>query len=63
MTIPVLAGFVSRKKIDGDFINNHHTLRIPPLTHIRELISASYEIEKSENRHQLPDKKWIEQLV
>jgi serine/threonine-protein kinase HipA len=48
---------------DGDFINSSHTLRIPPLTSIRELIYASGEVEKNEERNTLPDKKWLNQLI
>lgn len=52
------------KEIDKDyFINSDNTLRIPPITSIRELIHASHEIEKSEEENELPDKKWITQLL
>ena len=56
-------GFRCKKTPDGDFINSSNTLRIPPLTSIRELIHASREIEKSEEGNKLPDKKWLTQLV
>lgn len=49
--------------MDGDYINASETLRIPPLTDIRELIAASSEIEKSEEEDQLPEMRWIAQLV
>ena len=39
------------------------SLKIPPLTDIRELIAASAEIEKCEENNMLPDRKWIAQLV
>lgn len=47
----------------GDFINVSESLKIPPLTDIRELIAASAEIERSEEDDILPDRKWIAQLV
>lgn len=47
----------------GDFINVSESLKIPPLTDIRELIAASAEIERSEEDNILPDRKWIAQLV
>lgn len=58
-----MGGFRFKKTPDGDFINSSNTLRIPPLTSIRELIHASREIEKSEEENKLPDKKWLTQLV
>ncbi|MBP3667997.1 MAG: HipA domain-containing protein, partial [Bacteroides sp.] len=48
---------------DGEFINADNSLRIPPLTDLRELIAASKEIEKSEDANTLPEKRWIAQLV
>lgn len=47
----------------GDFINSGAHLRIPPLTNIGHLMHAAQEIEDSENRHQLPSKKWLDQLL
>lgn len=58
-----MGGFRFKEEPDGEFINVSETLKIPPLTDIRELISASTEIEKSEENNMLPDKKWIAQLV
>lgn len=58
-----IGGFRFKTKADGDFINSVNTLRIPPLTNIRQLLNASSEIEKSEEANQLPDKKWLMQLV
>ena len=51
------------QKQDGEFINCEKSLRIPPLTDIRALVAASMEIEKSEEQNQLPEKKWLLQLV
>lgn len=58
-----MGGFRFKMFTEGDFINSTNTLRIPPLTNIRELLNASSEIEKSEEANQLPDKKWLTQLV
>lgn len=58
-----MGGFRFKESVESDFINVSDTLRIPPLTDIRELIVASQEIEKSEEGNLLPDKKWITQLV
>ena len=58
-----LGGFRFKETPDGEFINTDSTLRIPPLTDLRELIAASKEIERSEETNVLPEKKWITQLV
>lgn len=58
-----MGGFRFKESMDGEFINASETLRIPPLTDIRELIAASSEIEKSEEENQLPEMRWIAQLV
>ena len=58
-----MGAFRFKETLDGEFINTTNSLRIPPLTDLRELIAASREIEKSENANNLPEKKWITQLV
>ena len=58
-----MGGFRFKETPDGEFINADNSLRIPPLTDLRELIAASKEIEKSEETNALPEKRWIAQLV
>lgn len=58
-----MGGFRFKEDPDSEFINVDESLKIPPLTDIRDLIAASAEIEKSEEKNILPDKKWIVQLV
>lgn len=58
-----MGGFRFKESPDGEFINCEKSLRIPPLTDIRALVAASMEIEKSEEQNQLPEKKWLLQLV
>ena len=58
-----MGGFRFKETLDGEFINADNSLRIPPLTDLRELIAASKEIEKSEEANSLPEKRWIAQLV
>lgn len=58
-----MGGFRFKEIPDGEFINVGESLKIPPLTDIRGLIAASAEIEKSEEKNILPDRKWIAQLV
>ena len=52
-----------RVATEEDGVNCDESLRIPPLTDIRALVAASMEIEKSEEQNQLPEKKWLLQLV
>lgn len=58
-----MGGFRFKETPDCEFINADNSLRIPPLTDLRELIAASKEIEKSEEANSLPEKRWIAQLV
>ena len=58
-----MGGFRFRLSQEDEYINCEKTLRIPPLTDIRALVVASMEIEKSEELNQLPEKKWLLQLV
>ena len=58
-----MGGLRFRLSQDGEFINCEKALCIPPLTDIRTLVAASMEIEKSEELNQLPEKKWLLQLV
>lgn len=58
-----MGGFRFKEDLYGEFINVSESLKIPPLTDIRELIAASAEIEKCEENNMLPDRKWIAQLV
>ena len=58
-----MGGFRFKREMEGDYINVSPSLKIPPLTEIRELIHASQEVEKSEENDTLPEKKWIAQLI
>lgn len=58
-----MGGFRFKEDPDGGFICTENNLSIPPLTSIRDLIVASQEIERSEEEHVLPEKKWIQQLL
>lgn len=58
-----MGAFRFREDPEGDYINVSPHLRIPPLTDIRELIAAAHEIERSEEKHELPQQKWLAQLI
>ncbi|MBP7497616.1 MAG: type II toxin-antitoxin system HipA family toxin [Bacteroidales bacterium] len=58
-----MGGLRFKIKPTGNFINNHFSLKIPALTSLRNLMQASLEIEHSEDKNELPEMKWIIQLV
>lgn len=58
-----MGGFRLKRELDGDFINVSPSLKIPPLTELRQFVLASQEVEKSEENDVLPEKKWIAQLI
>lgn len=58
-----IGGFRFTETAGGKFINCEANLRVPPLTSIRELMHAAHEIEASEEKHLLPSKKWLAQLL
>lgn len=58
-----MGGFRFAKNRDGRFMNCEESLRVPPLANVRELMHAAREIEASEEKHILPEKKWIVQLL
>lgn len=58
-----MGGFRFKKLSDDRFINSQDGLKIPPLTQLRELIAASKEVERSEEKNVLPERKWIAQLI
>ena len=58
-----IGGFRFAENNTGQFINCEEALRVPPLSNVRELMHAAHEIEASEEKHILPEKKWIVQLL
>ena len=58
-----MGGFRFKYAENEDFINTSESLKIPPVAFIRELCDAAQQIEKSEELSQLPEKKWLMQLI
>lgn len=58
-----MGGFRFAETSDGKFINCEPELKVPPVANVRELMQAAQEIEASEEKHILPEKKWINQLI
>lgn len=58
-----MGGFRFSETPGGKFINCDTSLQVPPLAGVRELMHAAHEIEVSEEKHLLPSKKWLTQLL
>lgn len=58
-----MGGFRFAETPGGKFINCDASLREPPLANVRDLMQAAHEIEASEEKHLLPSKKWLTQLL
>lgn len=58
-----MGGFRFADTRAGKFINCEASFRVPPLANVRELMHAAHEIEASEEKHLLPSKKWLAQLL
>lgn len=58
-----MGGFRFAETLGGCYINSEDGLRVPPLTNVRELMHAAHKIEASEEKHLLPSRKWLAQLL
>lgn len=58
-----MGGFRFSETPGGKFINCDTRLQVPPLANVRELMRAAREIEAAEEKHLLPSKKWLAQLI
>lgn len=58
-----MGGFRFKTDETASFLGDFGTLRIPPIASVRELAAAADAIEKSEERKELPEEKWLYQLL
>lgn len=58
-----MGGFRFKERLTTDFINQTKALRIPPIASLKELLVASKEVEKGEEKHLTPERKWLDQLL
>lgn len=58
-----MGGFRFAFTPDSDFINCSSAFKVPPISSVRELMAAAHNIELSEEKNILPEKKWIAQLI
>ena len=47
----------------GPFLNDQADLRVPPIATIRELADAADAVEKSDEKGELPQERWLYQLL
>lgn len=57
-----MGGFRFKSEETAPFLGDCGTMRIPPITTLRELAAAADAIEKSEESGELPEEKWLCQL-
>lgn len=48
---------------NGTFINENSKYSIPPLENLRALCDACQELESAEERNELPEQRWLDQLI
>ena len=48
---------------NGTFINDDSKFSVPPLENLRDLCNACQEFESAEERNELPEQRWLDQLV
>lgn len=58
-----MGGLRFKRESEGDFINSDPILRVPPITDLRKLLAAAKEIERCELKNELPEDKWLAQLI
>ena len=58
-----MGGIRYRTENNGAFINSNSRYSVPPLENLRALCDACQEIESAEERNELPQQRWLDQLV
>jgi len=48
---------------NADFINSEATYTVPPMENLRALCDACQAVEQAEERHELPEQRWLDQLI
>lgn len=58
-----MGGIRYKSDESGDFINTSDKYLVPPIENLRALCDACAEIELAEERNELPEQRWIDQLI
>lgn len=58
-----MGGIRYKKDDSDDYINASAKYHVPPIESLRALCDACHEIELAEERNELPEQRWIDQLI
>ena len=58
-----MGGIRYKEEDNNDFINASEKFLVPPIESLRALCDACHEIELAEERNELPEQRWLDQLI
>lgn len=58
-----MGGLRFKETENGPFLNDQAGLRVPPVVTLRELADAANAVEESDERGELPEERWLFQLL
>ena len=58
-----MGGIRYKSEDSDDYINTNAKFSIPPIESLRALCDACHKIELAEERNELPEKRWLDQLI
>ena len=58
-----MGGIRYKEEKGSDFINANAKYHVPPIESLRALCDACHEIELAEERNELPEQRWLDQLI
>ena len=58
-----MGGIRYKSEDSDDYINTNAKFSIPPIESLRTLCDACHKIELAEERNELPEKRWLDQLI
>ena len=58
-----MGGIRYKEEDNNDFINSSEKYLVPPIESLRALCDACHEIELAEERNELPEQRWLDQLI
>ena len=58
-----MGGIRYKEEDSDDYINTSNKYHVPPIESLRALCDACHEIELAEERNELPEQRWLDQLI
>lgn len=58
-----MGGIRYKSNDSNDYINTNTKYSVPPIESLRTLCDACHKIELAEERNELPEKRWLDQLI